>query len=131
MNPNNPEEQFVRSFIEKGRQSRYLSFLSNPKKRAKILEKLSHGLDLDPRIKMLDVSGMPMSKIHSILTAKVASKSCHIIADTSDMDGTECEIDAALKFSNFHTFGAILAFDPARLVYYKTESPGPCYILEK
>jgi hypothetical protein len=43
------EQQFIKQFVLKAKQNRYLGFVENPKRRGSFLGMLYHGQDLDTR----------------------------------------------------------------------------------
>jgi hypothetical protein len=44
------EQQFIKRFVVKAKQERYLGFVENPKRRGSFLGMLYHGQDLDTKL---------------------------------------------------------------------------------
>jgi hypothetical protein len=124
------EQAFVAAFITHERQQRYLELLASSKSkgRKKILDRLNHRFDLDYSLAERVPSNAP--SLERTLKAKGAGTMCHIIADTSGLDGSTLPLGEALEFALSHDFGVVLSCVPGRLAFYKSEAPGPAYILE-
>ena len=125
------EEAFVKAFIAPDKQARWMQFLSNPKRRSEILDRLNHNLPYNPALGT-EVPGNQdhPAGLERLLKAKGAGPVCHVIADGSKIDGQELPLSVALREIGTHEFGAVLSCLPGRLAYYKPESPGRGIILE-
>jgi hypothetical protein len=127
------EQAFVAAFITLERQQRYLELFASSKSkgRKKILDRLNHRFDLDYSLAERAPSNECFAPtLERILKAKGAGAMCHIIADTSDLDGSTLPLGEALEFALSHDLGVVLSCVPGRLAVYKSEAPGPVYILE-
>lgn len=90
MQMNQDEEAFVNAFIIRKKRSRYLQLLSNPKHRHEILDRLNHALDFAPTFAtLLPPEQRSVEQVEKLLRQKAAEATCHIIADTGDIDGQD------------------------------------------
>ncbi len=90
------EESLVRALIAPGRQEQFLRRLANPKTRGKILRKLAHFQDLDPRFAhRIPPSEQTTDKIYALLKGKGAPDTCYVMGD-SELDGREVDLREAL-----------------------------------
>jgi hypothetical protein len=128
---NEHEIGFVSSFIIPKRRERYLSLLSNPERRGKLLNRLNHSQDVDLSRARQVPPGCAHESLAVLLEKMGAGESCYVIADASDMDGQTLPLRQALWRASIHAFGVVLSCLPGRLRYYKPESPTPGFILEK
>lgn len=128
----NDEEAFVRAFILREKQERYLSLLSSPKRRRDILARLDHQLDYDralaTRVAAEDQSS---SRISELLAARNAPASCHAISADSTLDGRDLPLRDALDAVVGSGIGTVLSCIPGRLAYYEAEDAGERYILSR
>lgn len=122
---NEHERAFVMAFILPARRERYLDGLASPKRRRKILDKLNHRIDLAASC----VAELPASTWNKL--AANSDKTCHLIADASDMDGKDVTFNEGMEFLQEHPFGAVLSCVPGRIAFYKAESPAPILALVK
>lgn len=125
------EEAFAKAFITSEKRARFIQFLAAPKRRKEMLERLNHDLPYLSKY-AIEVPGEQdfPDGLETLLRAKGAGPTCHVIADRLKADGRELPLLEALNQVCLHEFGAILSCVPGRLAYYKPESPGPGIILE-
>jgi hypothetical protein len=125
------EEAFAKAFIATDKQARWILFLSNPKRRSEILERLNHNLPFNPALGA-EVHGNQYypAGLEQLLKAMGAGPVCQVIADSMKIDGQELPLSVALSEIGSHGFGAVLSCVPGRLAYYKPESPGRGIILQ-
>ncbi len=128
----NPEEAFVKAFLTSEKRARFIQFLSTPKRRKEILNRLSHDLPYLPDF-ATEVPGAQdfPDELEKLLKAKGAGPSCHVIADGLKADGRDLPLSEALNLICMHELGAVLSCVPGRLAYYKPASPGGGIILER
>ena len=123
------EERFVRAYIAKTRQNRYLTFLKG-KKRQHILNRLNHSLDLDDRkAEVLDKRHRSASALTGLLRDQRVADTCFLIADGSEYDGCELPLDQGVDALLNNFFGAVLICPPKPIALYKTEDLGTFMIL--
>lgn len=121
------EASFVATFIVRQKRERYASFLSDPAKRDKILERLNHAFDYDERF----ATQLPGdAKALDVLRARGAPNTCHVIAHSHPLDGEDVALDAALDGLFWHMFGYVVICVPDRLALYCPEAPAPLVLLE-
>jgi hypothetical protein len=126
------DQSFVSSFVAARKRTRYLSFLGKAKLRGKFLDKLSSGLELDvDKINILDASRLSIDRLKALLLEKGAERTCHVIADCSPLDGADMPLEEGLRLASSHSFGIILSCVPGSLALYKTEEPGPSFVLTR
>jgi hypothetical protein len=119
---NEREQSFVNTFIVPQKRSRYLLFLASQKRRLAILDRLNHALDIWSLAKELAPEDSSADGLLRLLRRKGAEPICHIIADSSDLDGQEVPLEDAIEFALGWEFGTILCCSES-LAYYKPETP--------
>ena len=110
---------FTTAFIRKTRRTRYLEFLSDQKKRPKILGRLNHNLTND--LKEKNISKYQPSNLN-LLVQKEDLK-VYLIADDRDLDGRFVPLSEALDILESSHFGIVISIIPGKLAAYKAESP--------
>jgi len=123
------EEAFIRAFIVPEKRNRYLSILANPRRRAKVLNELYHGLDtIASRITKIANRDHFPEPVQKLLRQKGAGSVCYLISPAPELDQQEmplCEVlDRLIQQGGVATACCI----PGRLAYYKAELAG--YVLE-
>ena len=130
----NPHEQaFVESFMQRDRQERILLCLSNRKKRGKFVSELAHHgtYFLAPEcLRSIKPSQQHPDSIFVILRGLGAPDTCHLISESTNFDGKEMELLAALKQIVGYGMGTVISCLPGRLGYFEGESRER-YILQK
>ncbi len=128
----NPEEAFVKAFLPSEKRARFIQYLSHPKRRKEILNRLSHELPylFDFATEVPSEQDFP-DELEKLLKAKGAGPICHVIADGLKADGRDLPLSEALNLICMHELGAVLSCVPGRLAYYKPSSPGCGIILER
>lgn len=128
------ETAALTAFIDKNKRDRYLGFLENPKRRDKLRDLLAHGTEghLDAACKK---SILPKDQniegILSILTARGAPQSCHVISADSRIDGRERPLLEALEAAVGYGMGTLISCVPGRLGYFEGEGNNARFLLEK
>ena len=113
------DEATIRAFIVPPKRDRYLSLLSNVKRRAKFLDCLNHCRDIDQRY----LSEVPSSAdAISLLRDRGAPDVCRVISDCRDIDGREMALAEAVEQAETAGWGTILCCIPCRLAYYLDEA---------
>ena len=131
-NQNEHETAFIRSFIVKEKQKRWLQLLANPKRRTAITGRLYHQPDLDPQF----MTRVPPAYRHAPnIEAKLrelgAPSECHVISTDTDVDGTLQPLGQVLVQIHGIGDGTVLSCIPGELAYYEGEDPGCRYILRR
>ena len=126
------EQAFVRAFIERPKQARYLEKLASPKHRREFLSRLHHNLDYDPRFAaQVPPSEQTAALVYAKLRGLGAPEHCHAIAAGSDLDGRQLPLREALSNVLGMGDGVVLSCVPGKLAYYESEDPNGRYILSR
>lgn len=125
---NEIEQNFIKKFIMKDKQERYLGFLAKDKTRSKFTGELHYLRDLNWRL-FREIHGNESEA--NVILAKVNSKknilNCWIISYWREIDRKVFSIDEAIK-NIVGREDTILIFGDAEVVYYEGEAPGNRYI---
>jgi hypothetical protein len=120
------EAAFVAAFVIPDKRSRYSDFLSNPKRRSEILNRLNHFFDFIPERAMAIPRGSSV-ELDRTLRARGAGSHAYVIG--SDRDACELPLEEAID-SALAGWGTIVSCIPGRLALYLQEFPsGDAYIL--
>ncbi len=119
----NQEAAFVKAFIVKDKQERYLQLLASPKRRREILDRFNHNLDFDPKYASVVPKELwTVDQLAHLLKARGAGETCHVIADSLDCDDQDLPLRDALAEVIAHDFGSVLCCVPGQLALYKAEA---------
>jgi hypothetical protein len=125
------EREFVKAFVSRDRQERWLELLGNPKRRDKITSQLAHNAVFrSDRIAAIEPRQHNAKQIGELLTTKNAPDLCYVISENPDLDGREMRLMDALKATCGYGMGAIISCIPGRLAYYEAEGPKQRFILQ-
>jgi hypothetical protein len=131
--PNNQElheRELVRAFFLPQRRERYLEMLLKPRKRAGLIEQLSHFKHLGYRYAItIRPNQQHQAEILTLLRAKHAPDMCWAISEDSELDGKELPLSEALKSVVGCGMGTFLSCLPGRLAYFEDEDQR--WILER
>jgi hypothetical protein len=122
------EAEFVKNFIVREKRERWLYLLGGTKGRRKILDALNHSLDVDRKLAK-EISGEEEIRLKDILLKKSITGKCHVIADTSRLDGKTIDISAGVEAIILAEFGMVLVFEGAKTALYKPEAPATIMLL--
>ena len=111
------EVKFVKNFIVKEKRERWIYLLGKTKRRRKILDALSHSLDVDRKFAK-EISSEEESCLEDILLKKSITGKCHVMADTSRLDGKTIDISAGVEAIILAEFGMVLVFEGANSVFF-------------
>lgn len=124
------ESEFIRRFIVADKQERYLSFLKGRKHRAKFLDELNHNLAYDKtKARILEEKYKEPENLLSLLASMYVDATCHLVADSSNLDGTKLRIELAVPELLNNHFGALMICPPKPVVIYKEEDIGDLILL--
>ena len=119
---NDHEESFVRAFIVPDKQKRYLEKLASRRNRKDILMRLDHALDYSPKFATrIPPPEQTAALIFDRLRKQGAPDRCHAIAVSTDLDGQDLPLEAALREVVGVGNGVILSCIPGVLAYYESE----------
>lgn len=127
------EELFIESFVDPIKRERYLSFLTNNKRRKKLLDVLDHFRDLN-KTKAIAIPPNQQNTIDilHLLQRKGAPEDCHVISTCSDLDGKGLPLVEALEQIVGSGYGSYISCNAGKLGYYEGEEPGyRCILVAK
>jgi hypothetical protein len=114
------EEATIRAFIVSHRRLRYLEQMTEPKRRARLLNRLNHCRDFDPRF------ATPTSGVSAAdLIGLGAPQRCHLISSSAKLDGREMLLEEALWEAGSCGLGTIVCCLPGRLAFFRDETDTP------
>lgn len=126
------EIALVNAFILPTNRPRFTKFLSDPKRRPKILKRLYHLRDLDPRFLVeIQPSDQNSKAIAALLIERGAREQCHLISSDNELDGRDLPlIDALDRIIGFGE-GTLVSCIPGLLGYFEGEGPSHRFILDR
>ena len=126
------ETALINAFILRSKRDRYTVMLRNPKRRTKILNKLHHLKDLDPRF-LVEISPSDHSAdtIAALLVKRGASTQCHVIGGGRELDGRDLSLVEALDQVVSFGYGTLISCIPGRLGFFEGEELKDRFILER
>lgn len=127
----NKEELFIKTFIIKDRQERYLSLLTSEKGRKKFLKYLPHNIssELDPGY--VKAATGSSNDIYTMLKSKGAAKECYVISELGEIDGQVLGLSETLNQITGRAMATILICIDSRLAYFEGEEAKDRYILHR
>ena len=125
------ETGLVSSFFVSTRRKRYLYLLEN-NKRAKFRAYLSHFKDLDLRYATrLEGDQQNIQFTYDKLLDYGATDVCYMISESSEFDGTECNLKSALEAIVGYGISTFISCIPGELVYYESSDINGRFICRK
>ena len=122
------EQQFIKRFVFKAKQDRYLGFVENPKRRNVFLKMLYHGQDLDTHLfQELRGSIIESDAIRKKAQSLKNGDKCYIISVSRALDGREMSLTEAIEESVGQE-GTLLLFGDGAGAYYEGEPPYNRYL---
>jgi len=126
------ERLLVEKFVIKSKRERYLEFLKGPKNRKKILERLNHAFDYDPKCSIaISASDRSKQGLFMLLRGRYVADTCFFIADGNGRDGHELRLEDGIDELTGNHWGAILICPPKPIAVYKPENVGEWHLLEQ
>jgi hypothetical protein len=126
------EIALVNAFILPARRPRFTKFLSEPEHRPKVLKRLYHLRDLDPRFLVeIQPSDQNSKAIAALLTERGARGQCHLISTDDELDGRDLPLLEALDQIIGFGQGTLVSCIPGRLGYFEGEGPAHRFILDR
>lgn len=120
------EQNFIKKFVIKDKQERYLGFLSKDKTRCKFTKELSHFKDLNWKL-FTEIIGNAKQLIASQVKSDKNISTCSVISMNPEYDGKILPVDEAIE-NAIGIEGTILIFGNAEIVYYEGEAPKKRFI---
>jgi len=124
------EDSFIKAFILPTRQERFLTLISNAKKRSKFTAELGHfrwfdpafatplKWQVDPKLPLWERHLQGKHRIVELLKSKGAGQSCWVISNQSSKDAREVDLDKGVEDISD---GCILSCIPGQLAYFEGE----------
>ena len=124
------EQYFIETFAAKHKRERYMGFLSNPKRRAKLIYELNNGLEFEPSL-TTEVPHPERTKpgLTHLLKARGALESAHVMALQHELDGHDVPLEDAIGVILSSSWGVALICPPRPVALYKAENPGGMTLL--
>ena len=123
------EQAFVSAFVVPAKRTRYAEFLPKPKRRSEITRRFCHFFDFVPTLARQIPRGTS-SELASLLRAKGAGDTGHVIGGGDEIDGHELPLEEAIDCALSDPSGVIVSCIPGRLALYIQEfPPGDTFIL--
>jgi hypothetical protein len=128
------EAATIKAFVVRTKQDRFLSFLSNPKKREKFTRELSHfgwfdktfvtsvPWKADPKSGLWERHTQGIANISRLLRSRGAGRTCWAISEDPHLDGRKLDLDGVLADVVGRGMGTILSCVPGRLAFFEGES---------
>jgi hypothetical protein len=124
------EARFVKCFVIKEKQDRYLAFLKGKKHRKKITDRLNHQLDFDEaKATRLDSRYKAPPELVSLLRSYHVEPTCFLIADGAEFDGHELRLELGVENALESYWGVVILCPPEPLAIYKAEDPADLILL--
>ena len=123
------EQQFIKRFVLKAKQDRYLGFVENPKRRGSFLGMLYHGQDLDTQ-RFQDLQGVGMHETDALLKKAKSLRNgdkCYVISVNKELDGQEMTLTEGIK-KIVNQEGTLLLFGDGAGAYWEGEPPYNRYL---
>jgi hypothetical protein len=126
------EEATFRAFVVPRLRTRYLESVRSVRLRRKLLERLYHWSDFDPRY-AIDISPgeQDAEHIYALLQKRRAPGTCYVISASSDLDGAEADLADALVAIVGLAPGTIISCVRGRLAYFEGEDLGARLLLHR
>lgn len=120
--PNNHEVTFIKSFVVKDRQERFLALVQSKKNRNKFRLLLAHNIELKKEKKLfIKKEEDNKEQIYKLLKQNGSPDTCHIICESSNYDNKEMDLKEAINELFSMNFGYIISCIPGKLAYYQGE----------
>ena len=127
----NHDVEFVKAFVDKRRQDRFIAFVSGHD-REKFTRELAHGgaKFIDSRFKV-GLAGRDQNPeaIALALKAKGAPEQCHVTSENLKIDNQDLALLAALRDVVGRGMGTIVSCIPGKLAYFEGEEMNDRFIL--
>lgn len=126
------EIHLVESFVVSSKRTRYVGFLSSPKRRPKFLRELYHFGDFDPKW-ILELSGAVKSAegLTTELERRGAPDRAYLVSAHVELDGKTLPLNEAVYDVYGRADGTIVCCVPGRLAYFEGEGFKNRYILHR
>ncbi|MEM7152199.1 MAG: hypothetical protein AAF799_05115 [Myxococcota bacterium] len=126
------EAAFIRTFAQPEEAERHLSLLRGRKHRSEFLEQLNHSFQTHgDRGRELGSEWKNPSSLLALAAELDFGETMHVIADGTPMDGQSLRIERAVETLVGNNWGTVLVAPSVRYALYKTQDPGPLFLLSE
>ena len=108
-------------FVTREKRQRYRELLQTPSGRRKLLDRLNHNNDFDPRYLRRFANDVSADRIEASLRGHGAQDTCHVFSTIAAIDGKELRLRDALWETVSRNTGSMLSCIPGRLGYFESE----------
>ena len=96
------------------------------------MHRLADDRDFDDTFKVeLVPSQQNSGDVEKILKQYGAPQICHVISESSEVDGKDLPLKAAIEEVLGYGMGSVISCIPGRLAYYEGEMPSDRFVLKK
>ncbi|MDP4176387.1 MAG: hypothetical protein Q8933_20570 [Bacteroidota bacterium] len=127
----NKEETFIKTFVRKDRQERYLSLVTSRKGRNKFLQYLPHTISNELDQKYVKGINGSSKDIFEKLKSKGATNECYVISELSEIDGQVLILVEVLNQVLGRGMATVLICLDSKLAYFEGEEANDRYILHR
>lgn len=123
------EAKVVSRFVVKAKRDRYLSFVTSPRNRSKLLADL-HNATVFLKMEVFEqVTGLEEEIIRQALQRHgLSTSTCYVISDNKRLDTQVLPLPEALRAVVGWGLGTLLVFGEAQVVYFEGEGKNVRYI---
>jgi hypothetical protein len=123
------EAKVVSRFVVKAKRDRYLSFVTSPRNRSKLLADL-HSATVFLKMEVFEqVTGLEEEVIRQALQRHgLSTSTCYVISDNKRLDTQVLPLLEALRAVVGWGLGTLLVFGDAQVVYFEGEGKNVRYI---
>jgi hypothetical protein len=123
------EAKVVSRFVVKAKRDRYLSFVTSPRNRSKLLADL-HSATVFLKMEAFEqVMGLEEEVIRQALQRQgLSTSTCYVISDNKRLDTHVLPLPEALRAVIGWGLGTLLVFGDAQVVYFEGEGKNVRYI---
>jgi hypothetical protein len=116
------EEATLQAFVVPAKRDRLLTLFGSSKRRRQALDTLNHFAGWDERF------AHPINSPADVLTLlrkSGAPSECHVMSDSSELDGRDMPLEEAVSACEAHSFASVLCCVPGKLAFYFDEIAAP------
>jgi hypothetical protein len=116
------EEATLRTFVVAAKRDRLLALFGSSKRRRQARDALNHFADWDRRFAQpVDSS----ADVLALLRETGAPSECHVMSDSSELDGRDMPLDEAVSACESYSFASVLCCVPGQIAFFFDEVAAP------
>ena len=116
------EEAILKTFVVPAKRDRLLSLFRSPKRRQQARNALNYFAAWDDRFAQLIDSS---ADVLAILREAGAPSVCHVMSDSSELDGRDMALNEAVSACEAYSFASVLCCVPRKLAFFFDEVTVP------